>query len=271
MYIVTMLSFKGGVGKTTSAVHVAASAYERGMRVLLIDLDFQGAVAKRLIHFNYEAEIGAGEWLKEEKPFGKVCIRARPMDSDTEIHNGSLDIIPGTSYLKEAEIELTMKGESGRLVNLLLDLEETGTTYDLVVIDTHPSDDRLSLNAVTAADMVISPFSAEPDAFIGPKTVLRRIKEIERSQRRTIPVYLLPTRYALKNGSRSAELVDAILRAHGAYPSGLVLPHIIDSDVLKNTGAFAQTIYENRPGHTTGEQYDTVFNIIHESSRHATV
>jgi chromosome partitioning protein len=267
MYIVTMLSFKGGVGKTTSAVHLAASAYHRGLRVLLLDLDFQGAAAKRLIHFNYEAELGAGEWLREARSFDQVVVRARPLDAAGA--TARLDIIPGSASLKDAEVELTKDGSSRRLNNLLLDLADAGITYDLVVIDTHPSDDLLTANAVDAADVVLCPFSAEPDAYIGPKTVLQRLKKAEREQRRKIPVFLLPTQYSLKNGSQSYDLVEAVVRAYGRYPEGLVLPHIIDSDVLKNTGALAKSIYESRPGHATALQYDTVFDIILESANAA--
>lgn len=268
MYTVTLLSFKGGVGKTTSAVHIAASAYEKGFRVLLIDLDFQGAVAKRLVHPNYEAKIGAGEWLKGDVSFSEVCLRTRPREDEERV--GLIDMVPGTSFLRDAEIYLTAKGDAGWLINRLIEMKEGGLEYDLIVIDTHPSDDRLIVNAVAAADVVISPFSAEPDAYIGPKTAISRLEEISSTRRRQIPVYLLPTRYSLKNGSESKRLVEAVERVHGTWPNGLVLPHIIDSDVLKNTGAKGESIYESRPGHATAEQYNRIFEIIEETD-HARV
>jgi cellulose biosynthesis protein BcsQ len=161
---------------------------------------------------------------------------------------------------------MTMKGLAHRLLHFLVDLEEQGRGYELVIVDTHPSDDRLSLNAVHAADMVISPFAAEPDAYIGPRNVMVRLQEIEQDNRRQIPVYLLPTMYSQKNGSPSADFVAAVNSRWGTYPDGLVLPHIMDSDVIKSTVSFGQTMYEYRPGHRTTEQFDRILDIVQEVS-----
>lgn len=266
MLVVSILSFKGGVGKSTTAVHLAASAYQRGFRVLVIDLDFQGSAAQKLMGPLFQPASGAGHWLNDT-PFEEIVIRARPNDHFTpSVETACIDLVPGEASLEFTEVQLTMKGESTKLVNFLADLDESDR-YDLVVIDTHPSNNRLSTNAIHAADVIITPFAAEPDAYHGPANVLRRIQEVEKSSRRQIPTYLLPTMYDTTNGSPSPLFVQAVAEKYGHYPDGKVLPWIMASKIIKSTVTFGQTMYEFRPGHATTKQYDRILDIIQEISQ----
>ncbi|MBF0422715.1 MAG: ParA family protein [Magnetococcales bacterium] len=160
--IIAITNQKGGVGKTTTAVNLAASLSDSGKRVLLIDMDPQGNAStslgiekKGIKHSTYEVLFG-------HSPIKKAIIRSAYDD---------LWIIPSTPDLSGAEIELA--GEPRREHRLRECLQSLPDPMDLVIIDCPPSLGLLTLNALVAADGVVIPVQCEFLALEGLSQLMR--------------------------------------------------------------------------------------------------
>jgi len=170
---------KGGVGKTTVAVNLAAALRKKGKRVLLIDLDSQAntTFATGLIKFQFEEDDNLREsniyHVIESGEFNFIQDIARPSHY---FNTPEIDIIPSHINLIEGQYKLNQIGASKtRLVTKLKKVEEG---YDIVIIDTPPSRDLYAQVALIAADYLIIPSDLKPFANQGLLSVKSFIKEV---------------------------------------------------------------------------------------------
>jgi chromosome partitioning protein len=149
--VVAMCNQKGGVGKTTSTINLGASLAEYGRRVLLVDLDPQGALSAGLGVPHYELELTVHNLLVESR----VTI------DDVLLHTRvkGLDLVPSNIDLSAAEIQLV--NEVGREQSLARGLYPVLDQYDYVLIDCQPSLGLLTVNALACADAVVIPTECE--------------------------------------------------------------------------------------------------------------
>lgn len=172
--IIAIFNNKGGVGKTTSAVNLAAALAGDGgrvtSRVLLVDLDAQGSASLSLGVPRAELEHSIALPLYGEEPIAKV-IRS------TSIHG--LELIPGDMRLASADIILARESERETLLAGIL--KPLRSRYDWIILDAPPSLSLVSLNALTAADRVIVPVAPEYLALEGLVNVLDAIERIRAS------------------------------------------------------------------------------------------
>ena len=154
--VIAIANQKGGVGKTTTCVNIAAYLAENGKKVLVIDLDSQANASSSLGIFDKKAHNSTYDVLLGDKSVSD-CIR------DTEI-NG-LKLIPANSDLAGADIELaSVRGRERVLANKLLAVEDD---FDYILIDCAPSLGLVIVNALTAADGIVVPIVCEYLALEG--------------------------------------------------------------------------------------------------------
>ena len=165
--VIAIANQKGGVGKTTTAVNVAASMAATKRKVLLIDLDPQGNATMGSGVDKYDVESTAFELLIEDKPINDVIVKAT---------SGKYDLIAANGDVTAAEIKLMeMFAREVRLRNALKPVMDY---YDFVFIDCPPSLNQLTVNALAAADSVMVPMQCEYYALEGLTALMDTIQKL---------------------------------------------------------------------------------------------
>ena len=166
--VIAVTNQKGGVGKTTSCVNLAASLVATKQRVLLIDLDPQG-----------NATMGSGV-DKNSLRFSTLDVLTGRAEVNQVIHlktPAGYDLLPANGDLTAAEVELIdANNKEARLRNALSPLQHR---YDYIIIDCAPSLGLITLNALTAADGVLVPIQCEYYALEGLGKLLNTIKKVQ--------------------------------------------------------------------------------------------
>ena len=167
--IIAIANQKGGVGKTTTSINLAAGLAFLGKKILLIDLDPQGNTTQGLGARN-EIKSSAYELLLQDVPAQDAVIKLKvpPMD-----------LIPATIDLAGSDLEMVHYQE-GRERLLKNKLDEVKPDYDFIIIDCPPSLGLLNTNALTAADSVIIPVQCEYYALEGLTQLLSTIRLVQK-------------------------------------------------------------------------------------------
>ena len=165
--ILAIANQKGGVGKTTTAVNLAASLAATKRRVLLVDLDPQGNATMGSGIDKRDLETSSCEVLLGEVSARDAIVKADP---------GGYDLIPSNDDLTAAEVRLI--NEFGRETRLRAALRSVADNYDYVLIDCPPSINMLTVNALTAATGVLIPMQCEYYALEGLSALVGTVEQI---------------------------------------------------------------------------------------------
>jgi chromosome partitioning protein len=187
--VLVITNQKGGVGKTTTSINLAASLVTAGRRVLLVDLDPQGNATMGCGIDKRGLKATVYQVLLGELPISAVRLRSQ---------SGGFDVIPANRELAGAEIEMVDLPE--RETRLKTALTEIRDHYDFVLIDCPPALNLLTVNGLCAADAVVIPMQCEYYALEGLSDLVQTIKKVRLSLNPRLEIEgLLRTMYDPRN------------------------------------------------------------------------
>jgi chromosome partitioning protein len=169
--VIAISNQKGGVGKTTSAINIAASLAVLKYRVLLIDLDPQGNATMGCGIDKREVPASICEVLLGEKTLSQIRLKADP---------GDFDVVPANQDLTAAEVALLSQG-AGRESTLKRAIAPILHEYDVILIDCPPSLNIVTLNALVASHSVLIPMQCEYYAMEGLSALLATVEEVKQT------------------------------------------------------------------------------------------
>lgn len=238
--ILAVLNNKGGVGKTTTAVNLAAGLARRGQRTLLVDLDGQGSAALSLGIPRDHLDPGTAALLLEDAPLVAVT---RP----TAVPG--LEVIAGSLSLADADMALAdVEGREHRLRDALAGAGRGPDAYPHVILDCPPGLGIVTVNALVAADRFLVPVHLEYLALEGLVGLLQAVEQVEQGigspetpTAQLLGIVLTRVDYRAKAAQGIAEL----LREH--YADQVFATEVKLNTRLAEAPGFGQTIYEYAP------------------------
>jgi chromosome partitioning protein len=211
--IVAIANQKGGVGKTTTCINLAASMAATKRKILVVDLDPQGNATMASGVDKYQVEATAYDLLVEETPFDEVVCRST---------SGNYDLIAANGDVTAAEIKLMeVFAREVRLKNALASIR---SNYDFIFIDCPPSLNLLTINAMAAADSVLVPMQCEYFALEGLTALMDTISKLAAVVNENLKIEgLLRTMYDPRN-RLSNEVSDQLKKHFGSKVYRTVIP-----------------------------------------------
>ena len=240
--ILSMVNQKGGVGKTTSSINLGACLAEQGRKVLLVDLDPQGALS-------------AGLSVKQDEE--QVTVYDLMLDNTSSIHSAikrtnvnGLDLVPANIDLSAAEIQLV--NEVGREQTLGRALRPVRNEYDFIIIDCQPSLGLLTVNALACSQGVIIPMECEYFSLRGLALLTDTVEKVRDRINFDLDIVGILVTMFDRRTTHAREVMDRVVEVFGDRVFDTVITRTVRFPETSVAGEPIITWAPNSPG---AEQY----------------
>lgn len=238
-----IFNHKGGTGKTTTAVSIAAGLAARGKKVLLVDTDAQG---------NVSVSLGANV----ERSLYHVLVMGLRVADAVRVVRPNLDLLGSNETLAAAELYLAGRQNRDRVLCDRLSAAAAG--YDYVVLDCSPSLSLMNQNALVFADSVLVPVACDYLSLVGVRQVIKTVKNVNALLHHPVQIWgVLPTFFDGR-AKICREAVSTLTEHFGER----CLPPIRAAIKVKEAPAQGQTIFEYAAGTPAAEDYAVVVDRI---------
>ncbi len=239
---IAIFNQKGGVGKTTTNINLAACLAQMGKKVLVIDIDPQGNTTSGLGISKKDLKLSTYELLTQEN------ISTRETIMRTGVEN--MDIIPANAQLAGAEIELVQI--TGREKILKKAIENIREDYDYIFIDCPPSLGLLTINSLTAVDAVLVPIQCEFYALEGVSQLMSTIEIVKKNLNPGLTIQGVILSMFDGRTNLSIQVVEEVKKYFKEKVYTTVIPRNVR---LAEAPSFGMTIGEYDPKSTGAEAY----------------
>jgi chromosome partitioning protein len=233
-----VFNHKGGTGKTTTSVNLAAGLAEAGKRVLLVDVDAQG-------------NVGASLGIRGNRTMYHVLVLGQdPREAAVPVR-ANLEVITSNETLAAAELYLAGRPNRDRILReRMLPADD----YDVVVLDCSPSLSLLNQNALVFADHVIIPVSCDYLSLVGVKQVIKTLSNVHEHLKHPVRILgVVPTFYDSRH-KIGREVVETLKTKFGE----LCFPTVRANTKLREAPAAKQSIFEYAPDSAGADDYRAI-------------
>jgi len=234
-----IFNHKGGTGKTTTTVSVAAGLAARGYKVLLVDTDSQG-------------NVGVSLGVKAERTLYHCLVMGlKPQDVAVKVRE-NLDLVPSNETLAAAELYLAGRQNRDRVLRDRL--AQAAPHYDVIILDCSPSLSLLNQNALVFADGILVPVACDFLSLVGVRQVIKTVKNVNSLLHHPVQIYgVLPTFYDAR--ARICRDAWGTLKEH--FGERCFSP-IRQTIKIKEAPAQGRTIFEYAPDSHAAADYQQV-------------
>lgn len=240
---IAVFNHKGGTGKTTTAVSIAAGLASKGKRVLLVDTDAQGNVA---------VSLGANA----ERSLYHVLVMGLRVSDAVKTVRPNLDLLPSNETLAAAELYLAGRQNRDRV--LAERLTAASAAYDYVVLDCSPSLSLMNQNALVFADSVLVPVACDYLSLVGVRQVIKTVKNVNAILHHPVQIWgVLPTLFDAR-----AKICHEAISTLKQHFGERCLPPVRSAIKVKEAPSQGQTIFEYAAGSPAADDYIVVVDRI---------
>jgi chromosome partitioning protein len=238
-----VFNHKGGTGKTTTSVSIAAGLAQKGVKVLLVDTDSQG-------------NVGVSLGVKAEKSLYHVLVMGlSPMQAAINVRP-NFDVLVSNETLAAAELYLAGRQNRDRILRERL--AATADAYDVVVLDCSPSLSLLNQNSLVFADGILVPVACDFLSLVGVRQVIKTVKNVNQHLRHPVQIFgVLPTFY----DARARICRDAVETLKEHFGDRCLSP-VRAATKVKEAPAQGKTLFEYAPESNAAEDYMAVVDRI---------
>jgi chromosome partitioning protein len=247
---IPVINNKGGVGKTTTAVNVAAGLARRGRKTLLVDLDSQGSASVSLGAGHDDLKPSSAEVL-----FGETPIEQAIRSTNRE----KVDLVTGSLDLANADVRLKQKKNGQNRLREVLD--SVKERYQTIIVDCAPSTSILSVNALVAADAFIVPVAPSYLALEGIVSLGKTVRRVRRGIGEAAPILGVLLTMVKREQEEVPNAIEEVRKHYG----GKVFDTEIRSDPkLEEAPSQGQDIFRYAPDSQGAADYDHVIDEVEE-------
>ena len=240
---IAIFNHKGGTGKTTTSVSVAAGLAARGLRVLLVDTDSQGNVAVSL------------DVTPQTSLYHVVVMGMKAKDAAVNVRP-NLDVLGSNETLAAAELYLAGRQNRDRVLRDRL--VSAADAYDVIVLDCSPSLSLMNQNALVFADGILVPVACDFLSLVGVRQVIKTVKNVNSLLHHPVQIFgVLPTFYDAR-ARICRDAVETLTQHFGAR----CLTPIRSATKIKEAPAQGKTIFEYAPDSNAAEDYGRLVDFL---------